>query len=171
MKKSIAYPLIALLILSLLACGVLFMDRQSLIIRLQSAEEQMGAAQEELGALLFEKDQWTQEKKAVGKTIGTVKTVLIDTLKELDEVTDVFGGAQEEDRPALTAMPDGQADTPSPAMEEDAAPAPTLAAGDMPALTAAPSPTPLPAEKTPAPKADPAALATPEMTAAPTAKK
>lgn len=163
MKRTIAYPLIALLILSLIACGVLFMDRQSLKIRLQSAEEQMIAAQEEVGVLLSEKEQWTQEKKAVGKTIGAVKTVLIDTLKELDEVTDVFKA--------------GPAETPT-ATEAPLAltPKPTQEATEKPEATALPknSPQPKATEKAVETSTAPSTLEPtpqPQATAAPTPKK
>ncbi len=162
MKRTIAYPLVALLILSLIACGVLFMDRQSLRIRLQSAEEQMNAAQNEVGTLLNEKEQWTQEKKAVGKTIGAVKTVLIDTLKELDEVTDVFKTDPAETPKATTPL----ALTPKPTQE----------ATEQPEATAQPEGSPQPRASDKAVEASRAPSTpdpTPQLqaTAAPTPKK
>lgn len=133
MKKSIASLLIALLILSLIACGVLFMEGQSLKMRLQDTEKQMDAAQNEVSVLLSEKEQWMREKKAVGKTIGTVKTVLMDTLKELDDVTDVFKtGITDE----ATALPDQETKAPSATEKVKAAPSPK--ATTAPVATASP---------------------------------
>lgn len=167
MKRSIAYPLIALLILSLIACGVLFMDRQSLKIRLQSAEEQMNAAQDEVGALVAEKELWIQEKKAVGKTIGTVKNVLLDTLKELDDVTDVFKvGATEEPKPTEGLL----LITPQPTEGATAQPKATAEAAEplFPKATDAAATEKAPAEKT---EAGPVSTPQPLATVKPTPKK
>ena len=137
MKKSIASLLTALLILSLIACGVLFMEGQSLKMRLQDTEKQMDAAQNEVSVLRSEKEQWMREKKAVGKTIGTVKTVLMDTLKELDDVTDVFKtGITDEAPPEATALPDQETKAPSATEKVKATPSPK--ATTAPVATASP---------------------------------
>ena len=132
MKKSAVYPLIAVLIVCVVACGILFFERQGTKGQLAEANGLLIEMTKELDTLKAEKTKWEAEKVSVGKSIGSVKTVLIDTLADLDKVTTAIGlvadiSPVKEEAPA--SVKEEAPDKLSPETEEEApaaeTPAPT----------------------------------------------
>ena len=119
MKKSAVYTLIAVLIVSIVLCGVLFFDRQSTQARLKDADSRVAALETEnkqlsdaVTKLQGEQTKWQEEKVLVGKSIGSVKSVLIDSLSDLDKVstsiglvTDISAQPKESEAPKATEAP------------------------------------------------------------------
>jgi chromosome segregation ATPase len=171
MKKSAVYTLIAVLIVSIVLCGVLFFDRQSTQARLKDADSRVAALETEnkqlsdaVTKLQGEQTKWQEEKVLVGKSIGSVKSVLIDSLSDLDKVstsiglvTDISAQPKETEAPKATLAPKAT-DAPK-TVEKTDAPKGTDApkATDAPKTTEAKdSPTPMPEkESAEAPKATP----------------
>lgn len=175
MKKSAAYPLIALLIILLAVSGILLIERQGdrnqlsqkeallgeTATKLEVAEKNIAKLKTEIEDILMEKEQWESDKLRVGSSIARVKTVLIDSLADLDKVTQAIGvpediapRATEEplatktpaptSAPAITAPPATPRVTPTatPRVTQAATTArPTRTPTLAPSPTAAPSPT------------------------------
>ena len=175
MKKSAAYPLIALLIILLAVSGILLIERQGdrnqlsqkeallgeTATKLEVAEKNIAKLKTEIEDILMEKEQWESDKLRVGSSIARVKTVLIDSLADLDKVTQAIGvpediapRATEEplatktpaptSAPATTAPPATPRETPTatPRVTQAATTArPTRTPTLAPSPTAAPSPT------------------------------
>ncbi|MDD2428216.1 MAG: hypothetical protein PHQ85_01400 [Eubacteriales bacterium] len=175
MKKSAAYPLIALLIILLAVSGILLIERQGdrnqlsqkeallgeTATKLEVAEKNIAKLKTEIEDILMEKEQWESDKLRVGSSIARVKTVLIDSLADLDKVTQAIGvpediapRATEEPlatkTPAPTSAPATTAPQATPRVTPTATPRVTQAATTArptrtptlaPSPTAAPSPT------------------------------
>ncbi|MDD4105048.1 MAG: hypothetical protein PHH03_04315 [Eubacteriales bacterium] len=175
MKKSAAYPLIALLIILLAVSGILLIERQGdrnqlsqkeallgeTATKLEVAEKNIAKLKTEIEDILMEKEQWESDKLRVGSSIARVKTVLIDSLADLDKVTQAIGvpediapRATEEPlatkTPAPTSAPATTAPPATPRVTPTATPRVTQAATTArptrtptlaPSPTAAPSPT------------------------------
>lgn len=175
MKKSAAYPLIALLIILLAVSGILLIERQGdrnqlsqkeallgeTATKLEVAEKNIAKLKTEIEDILMEKEQWESDKLRVGSSIARVKTVLIDSLADLDKVTQAIGvpediapRATEEPlatkTPAPTSAPATTAPQATPRVTPTATPRVTQAATAArptrtptlaPSPTAAPSPT------------------------------
>ncbi len=167
MKKSAAYPLIALLIILLAVSGILLIERQGdrnqlsqkeallgeTATKLEVAEKNIAKLKTEIEDILMEKEQWESDKLRVGSSIARVKTVLIDSLADLDKVTQAIGvpediapRATEEPlatkTPAPTSAPATTAPQATPRVTQAATTArPTRTPTLAPSPTAAPSPT------------------------------
>ena len=175
MKKSAAYPLIALLIILLAVSGILLIERQGdrnqlsqkeallgeTATKLEVAEKNIAKLKTEIEDILMEKEQWESDKLRVGSSIARVKTVLIDSLADLDKVTQAIGVPEDiaprateaplaTKTPAPTSAPATTAPQATPRVTPTATPRVTQAATTArptrtptlaPSPTAAPSPT------------------------------
>ena len=177
MKRSTAYPLIALVIILLFVSGILLIERrggrnilsqkeallQEATDKLEEAGKTIAELKLEMADVLTEKEQWEKDKLRVGTSIARVKTVLIDSLADLDKVTQAIGTPENivvpaTQVPAVTQSPTAAtatalvtpAATPRAAVTSTARPTPA----QSPAPTAAVSPAPTPA---PSPSAVPTA--------------
>lgn len=173
MKKVLVYPVLALLILSLVACAVLFMERQNLKLQLETAQEQAAAALSELDLLTAQNETLAREREVTIGAVAGVRTVLSDTLKQLDALPgmdsvlaaagqtpepQVMATLEPTEPPKATAAPKA---TETPRAAEKAQPAAEAQATPTPLLTVGPTPTP---SRETAPAREPAAKETPAPT-------
>lgn len=119
--KKIVYPLVAALILCLVGIGVLVVQRAG-------DQRQLKDAQAQIETLLEEKQAWETEKQRVGESLGSVRTVLVKTLVDLEEVSSAIGlpvAAKPSPTPAGTAALTAK---PTPAATSTTAPTPAAEA-------------------------------------------
>lgn len=133
--KKIVYPLVAALILCLVGIGILVAQRAG-------DQRQLKDAQAQIETLLEEKQAWESEKQRVGESLGSVRTVLVKTLVDLEEVSSAIGlpvASKPSPTPAATA-----ASTAKPTSAPTSTTVPTPAAE----ATASVQPTEQPVSKT-----------------------
>lgn len=133
MKKAV-YPLVAALILCLVGIGMLLSarvgDRQE-INRLQS----------EVAGLLEEQAEWDAQKAQVSKSLSGVRSVLVKTLVDLEDVATSLGAAMD----SMDILPQEPEASKEPAATKPAdSPEPTAPEMTATAAPAAASPTPTP---------------------------
>lgn len=168
MKKSMNYSLIAALILCIVIAGISYVKQYSADKKLKESEIRIAELSVQLDLLKTEKEKWDADKLRVAGSIRSIRTVLVNTLNDLEEVTNVIGSVE-------SILP---SDVPSP--EITVSPLPTTESTSTPLAATSTkevaTPTPEAVKATSAPettdtKATEAVFATPLSSNTPAASK
>jgi hypothetical protein len=111
-KKQPSYLLAAITVVLLVLCVVLYISGRNNLNELSDVQAMLLDVTNERDSLIAEKKQWEADKLLVGRSISTVKTVLIDALSDLDKVSNTIGAEVLEVEkllePKPTAVPAGE---------------------------------------------------------------
>ena len=113
MKKQTSYLLAAITLVLIVLSVSLYISGRNNLNELNDVQAMLLEVTTERDNLLAEKKQWEADKLLLGKSIGNVKTVLIDALSDLDKVSSAIGAEVLEVEKLLEPKP-----TAAPAAEE-----------------------------------------------------
>lgn len=117
-KKQTSYLLAAITLVLIVLSVSLYISGRNNLNELNDVQAMLLEVTTERDNLLAEKKQWEADKLLLGKSIGNVKTVLIDALSDLDKVSSAIGAEVLEVEKLLEPKP-----TAAPAAEEKKEPA------------------------------------------------